>query len=84
MPVRCVIASALARNDAKSWYIRQRHSATEDKAVKHKIVHLKKKPVKVVEALSHLLADTYILYLKTQNFHWNVTGENFVTLHKLF
>ena len=38
----------------------------------------------VVEALSHLLADNYTLYLKTQNFHWNVTGPHFLQLHTLF
>jgi len=39
---------------------------------------------KVVEELSHLLADSYTLYLKTHNFHWNVTGPMFTTLHGLF
>ena len=34
--------------------------------------------------LSKLLADTYTLYLKTHNFHWNVTGSMFQTLHTLF
>jgi starvation-inducible DNA-binding protein len=38
----------------------------------------------VVEALSRLLADTYTLYLKTHNYHWNVTGPMFSTLHTLF
>ena len=38
----------------------------------------------VVEALSKLLADTYTLYLKTHNYHWNVTGPMFNTLHMLF
>jgi starvation-inducible DNA-binding protein len=38
----------------------------------------------VAEALSHLLADTYTLYLKTQNYHWNVTGPHFSALHALF
>jgi starvation-inducible DNA-binding protein len=38
----------------------------------------------VVEALSRLLADTYTLYLKTHNYHWNVTGPMFNTLHTLF
>jgi starvation-inducible DNA-binding protein len=38
----------------------------------------------VVEALNKLLANNYALYLKTQNFHWNVTGPNFKTLHLLF
>ena len=36
------------------------------------------------EALSRLLADSYGLYLKTHNFHWNVTGPMFTTLHTLF
>jgi len=36
------------------------------------------------EALSRLLADSYSLYLKTHNFHWNVTGPMFTTLHTLF
>lgn len=39
---------------------------------------------KVADELTHLLADTYILYLKTQNFHWNVTGPLFPSLHLLF
>jgi starvation-inducible DNA-binding protein len=38
----------------------------------------------VVEALSKLLADSYTLYLKTHNYHWNVTGPMFNTLHTLF
>lgn len=39
---------------------------------------------KIAEGLSRLLADTYTLYLKTQNFHWNVTGSMFRTLHLMF
>lgn len=38
----------------------------------------------VADELMHLLADTYILYLKTQNFHWNVTGPEFHSLHLMF
>ena len=38
----------------------------------------------IAEGLSHLLADTYTLYLKTHNFHWNVTGPQFNTLHQMF
>ena len=38
----------------------------------------------VAEAASRLLADSYTLYLKTHNFHWNVTGPMFSTLHALF
>jgi len=38
----------------------------------------------VVEPLKKLLADSYTLYLKTHNYHWNVTGPMFNTLHNLF
>jgi starvation-inducible DNA-binding protein len=38
----------------------------------------------IAEGLSHLLADTYTLYLKTHYFHWNVTGPMFNTLHLMF
>ncbi len=39
---------------------------------------------KIAEGLSRLLADSYTLYLKTHNFHWNVTGPMFQTLHLMF
>lgn len=39
---------------------------------------------KIADGLSRLLADTYTLYLKTHNFHWNVTGPMFNTLHLMF
>lgn len=38
----------------------------------------------IAQGLSKLLADTYTLYLKTHNFHWNVTGSMFQTLHLMF
>lgn len=38
----------------------------------------------IAEGLSRLLADTYTLYLKTHNFHWNVTGPMFQPLHAMF
>ena len=38
----------------------------------------------IAQGLSHLLADTYTLYLKTHNFHWNVKGPMFQTLHLMF
>src|ERR687889_2197578 len=38
----------------------------------------------IAEGLSRLLADTYTLYLKTHNYHWNVTGPMFRTLHLMF
>jgi len=37
-----------------------------------------------VEILSLLLANTYVLYLKTQKFHWNVVDQRFYSLHKMF
>ena len=40
--------------------------------------------VKVANSLANLLADSYSLYLKTHNFHWNVTGPMFNTLHLMF
>ncbi len=39
---------------------------------------------KIADGLSRLLADTYTLYLKTHNYHWNVTGPMFQTLHLMF
>jgi len=38
----------------------------------------------IADGLSRLLADSYTLYLKTHNFHWNVTGPMFQTLHGMF
>ena len=40
--------------------------------------------VEITEGLSRLLADSYTLYLKTHNYHWNVTGPIFQTLHLMF
>ena len=39
---------------------------------------------KIVKGLSALLADSYALYLMTHNFHWNVTGPQFNSLHQMF
>jgi len=39
---------------------------------------------RIAEALSRVLADSYMLYLKTHNFHWNVTGPMFQPLHSIF
>ncbi len=39
---------------------------------------------KIARALSRVLADTYLVYLRTQNYHWNVTGPNFQALHTMF
>ncbi len=38
----------------------------------------------IAQGLSKLLADSYTLYLKTHNFHWNVTGPMFTSLHEMF
>ena len=38
----------------------------------------------IADGLSRLLSDTYTLYLKTHNYHWNVTGPMFHTLHLMF
>lgn len=43
-----------------------------------------KKRKAIADGLSRLLADTYTLYLKTHNYHWNVTGPMFSTLHLMF
>ena len=40
--------------------------------------------IEIAKGLSRLLADSYTLYLKTHNFHWNVTGPMFQTLHTMF
>ena len=39
---------------------------------------------KIVKGLAALLADSYTLYLMTHNFHWNVTGPHFNSLHQMF
>lgn len=39
---------------------------------------------KIADGLAHLLADSYMVYLKTHNYHWNVTGELFHPLHEQF
>ena len=38
----------------------------------------------VSDSLKVVLADSYVLYLKTQNYHWNVTGPNFKSFHLMF
>jgi starvation-inducible DNA-binding protein len=44
----------------------------------------KKDRAAIAKGLSHLLADTYTLYLTTHNFHWNVKGPMFNSLHAMF
>lgn len=38
----------------------------------------------VAQILNTLLADEFVLYTKTRNYHWNITGDNFIELHKLY
>lgn len=38
----------------------------------------------VVQELAKILADAYVLYTKTRNYHWNVTGSDFSEYHKMF
>jgi starvation-inducible DNA-binding protein len=45
---------------------------------------LSREKAEVARELSGFLADTYLLYVKTQGFHWNVVGSHFASLHKLF
>lgn len=44
----------------------------------------KKARKQIAEGLNRVLADTFTLYLKTHNYHWNVTGPMFRTLHTMF
>ena len=62
----------------------QRQKGTEMKAMPINIGIDESDRRAIAEGLSRLLADTYTLYLKTHNFHWNVTGPMFQTLHLMF
>lgn len=57
---------------------------TQDRAMPINIGIDEENRKQIAEGLSRVLADTYTLYLKTHNFHWNVTGPMFQTLHLLF
>ena len=57
---------------------------TQDRAMPVNIGIDEENRKQITDGLSRLLADTYTLYLKTHNFHWNVTGPMFQTLHLLF
>lgn len=56
----------------------------QDKSLKIDIGISKEQRKAIADGLSRLLADEYTLYLKTHNFHWNVTGPMFNTLHLMF
>jgi starvation-inducible DNA-binding protein len=62
----------------------QKSTAAELKSMPINIGIEEKDRREIAEGLSRLLADTYTLYLKTHNFHWNVTGPMFQTLHLMF
>ena len=48
-------------------------------------IGLADKPRKIMgDLLNRLLADEFVLYVKTRNFHWNIVGPNFAELHKFF
>lgn len=61
--------------------------ATKNKKVKEQAIDIGITAAdreKIVKGLSALLADSYTLYLMTHNFHWNVTGPQFNSLHNMF
>lgn len=60
------------------------NSGTEVTAMPINIGIEEKDRTEIAEGLSRLTADTFTLYLKTHNFHWNVTGPMFRTLHIMF
>jgi starvation-inducible DNA-binding protein len=64
-----------------------RNHLTEQEAIMNMQIDIginNKDRKKIAEGLSRVLADTYTVYLKTHNFHWNVTGPMFQTLHSMF
>src|ERR1044071_5858670 len=60
------------------------NTGTEVTAMPINIGIEEKDRTQIAGGLSRLLADTFTLYLKTHNFHWNVTGPMFRTLHIMF
>jgi starvation-inducible DNA-binding protein len=59
-------------------------TAVEIEASVMPLINMDKDTQRLAEALSQVLANTFILSLKTQGFHWNVTGPMFYTLHSMF
>jgi starvation-inducible DNA-binding protein len=62
----------------------QHNTGAEAKAMPLDIGITEQDRLKIAGGLSRVLADTYTRYLKTHNFHWNVTGPMFQTLHLMF
>ena len=73
----------MAKSSAKA-LAKMPHQAPHQDASVINIGICKKDRAAIAQGLSHLLADTYTLYLTTHNFHWNVTGPMFNTLHLMF
>jgi starvation-inducible DNA-binding protein len=63
---------------------RRRASKREEDAMNPNIGITDKDRTSVVKILNALLADEYVLYTKTRNYHWNVVGPQFNDLHKFF
>lgn len=55
-----------------------------EKIMKINVGITEEKRSQIADGLAKVLADSYTLYLKTHNFHWNVTGPMFTNLHQLF
>jgi starvation-inducible DNA-binding protein len=64
--------------------VAMRHNNKKTETIATDLGTKPKELAKVASGLAGVLADTYLLYLKTQNFHWNVTGPMFGELHALF
>jgi len=62
----------------------EKNSINDDNASNVDIGVAKQQRVLVAEHLSKFLATTYTLYMKSLYYHWNVTGQNFHSLHNLF
>lgn len=78
----CEVAAALLEWTCTYWMNEFNHRQGVCMAIDIGISEEDRKSI--VEGLSRLLSDTYVLYLKTHNFHWNVTGPMFRTLHLMF
>ena len=71
-------------NEKQAFILRIKLIATRDPKMEINIGIETHQREEIADYLSSLLADSYSLYLKTHNFHWNVTGPLFNTLHAMF
>lgn len=67
-----------AKNNIKNMMSKKKEKGMVDTGL------AKEKRTKIVQQLQKLLANIYVLYVKTQKFHWNVEGKHFHDLHKMF